>query len=113
MNGISKTPWWVFALIALLCLIASSLIDLEKEAKLQRTPEQAAAIEKQDARNKQFKEIIRVEQEARAAELKDKSWSEVGFTEEAIHKFIAHGYALWVFGGVLILSGPLLMRKRY
>lgn len=97
----------------LLLIVSLSLIGLEKEAKLQRAPEKVARMEKQAALEQQAEELVRNEQAARTAELKAKSWGEVGFTEEAIDKFVAHRYTIWILGGLLILAGPALMRKRY
>lgn len=108
MKLINDTPWWAFALIALVCFFGSSLLS---EIRMQRTPEHVAVIAKQEALESQAKESLRKQEKARNDELRAKSWSEVGFSEVALHKFIAHGYPFWLFCGILMLSGPFLMRK--
>jgi len=103
------TGTWMIILLLGIC--SWVLIDIYQEMKLQRTPEQIEALAKQDAAEAQAEAYLKEQREKRESELKQKSWKEVGFSEEGLEKFIAHGYFFWIFGFALILSGPMLMAK--
>lgn len=95
-----------FLVLILLLIITFSLIDSE-ENKTPKTQEQAKAIillEQHEAEKEQKRldEILK---------LKDKTWGEVGFTEEAVVKFYAHGYQIWLFIVIFVLGFPVLVSK--
>lgn len=106
----SKGSYWPYIVIALLCFGIGTLLSIEKEIKAQRTPEQVAAIGAQARQEKEAGAYLDAQREKDIERLRESVWSELN-TEEYLEKFLAENYHLFLFGLIIIASGPMLMRK--
>lgn len=102
---------WNYLIAGLLFTIVLSLFSIEEALKAQRTPEQVTALELEKKRAAQTVQHLAAYREKKNTEWKNKEWGELATPEDYISKASAHGYHLWVFCLMIIVAGPLIMRK--
>lgn len=104
----SKGRYWPYIMIALLCFAILTLLSIEKEIKAQRTPDQVAAIEAQDIRERESKAYMEAEQEKEMELYRQAAWSDLN-SDEYILKVVAEDYHILFLAFVIIASAPMLV----
>lgn len=92
-------------IIALLLICMSTLLEISENTSKPLTEDQVKAqllVEKHEAE----KERIRLE---KIQKLEAKNWKEVESPEEALMKFIAHGYHVWLLVISFFIAAPKLL----
>ena len=98
-------------IVCLLALVVLFLADISKEVKSQRTPEQIAEMQKNKEVEKQTEKAVKAQKQRDSEELISIPWSEVKSPAQAILKFIAHGYHLWIIIIAFVSMGPAIFKK--
>lgn len=106
----SKGNYWPYIFLALLCFAIGTLLSIEKEIKAQRSPEQVASIEAQEKIKREAKAYMATEQEKQMERYRNTAWGDLK-SDEYLGKFFAENYHIPLIGLIIIVSGPILMRK--
>ncbi len=110
MSGTQSSGAWPYIIVALLCFIAGSLWDIERQLDAPATESEIQAAAAQVAAQVEADKLRKAAQETETQRLIETPWGQIEPEMYGV-KFMAHGYHLMLFGTLIILAGPWLMKR--